>query len=53
MRSWLAKRLKTLPSRIAEWPTGSGAEINIERDKNQDDDKNGEHDLAFAGHGVS
>jgi hypothetical protein len=37
--------------RISERKTGSGAEINIQRNKNQNNDEHGEHDLAFRRHG--
>ena len=44
---------EALAARIAEREARkSRAEINIERNKNQDDDESGEDDLAFGRHGA-
>jgi hypothetical protein len=38
---------QTLAARVAEWKTGrNGPEINIQHDKNENDDENGEDELA-------
>jgi hypothetical protein len=42
---------EALAACIAEWEARkSRAEINIQRNENQDDDENGEHDLPFPRH---
>jgi hypothetical protein len=42
---------QALSAGIAEWPTGKrGAEINIQRDQDDDDYQHGQYDLAFCRH---
>ena len=55
-KSWMpatsaGMTLETLPAPIAERKSGKGGlQIDVQPDKNNNDDENGEHDFVFCGH---